>query len=211
MIIGPKTPVPVRTAPPAFNREPGTANQEPASLLRKAKEPKIELPVGTASKRLKPWQKLTLVELAAAAYARAVTYHSTDDLTEDKWRQRESIKAANVRIKEAEQQHYNDLKAHFQTLAGESGKAFDTQLREHTSPVRVARFNLDKELTKHGLAESYASYIARCKYKQTVLDKLTAKQLWSLVYDIRRTHTKTKVAARIAKGKDSKKKGEVQP
>jgi len=150
---------------------------------------------------LKPWQKLQLSELAAAAYERAITHYSTDDLKLAAWRQRESIKAAGLRISEAEQQHYNLIKAHFQALAGESGQAFDTHIREHTSPERVARFKLDEEIKKHGLADGYAAYIARCKFKQQDLAKLTAKQLWSLVYDIRRTHTKAKLESKKSKVK----------
>lgn len=185
---------------PTRNQEPGTRS---APLPRPC-EPKIKLPAGTASKKLKDHQKRELSDLAEVAFKRAELAYDTDDLKLAAWRQRESIKAAGVRISEAEQKHYNDLKAHFQVMAGESGKAFDTTLREHTSPARVARFKLNEELTRHGLAESYASTIARCKFKQSVLDKLTAKQLWSLVYDIRRSHTKKAKAAREqAKGTPS--------
>ncbi len=209
MIIGQPTSKPVSPAPastsglPALLPERGARAADAPGLARipKPKEPAIALPQGTDDEMLKPWQKRLLSDLAEAAYKRAQQHHAHDDLSMTDWRHRESIEAAGVRISEAQQKHYNLIKAHFELLAGESGKAFNTHMREHTSPLRIARHKLDEELKKHQLQESYATHIAGCKFKQVVLDKLTAKQVWALVYDIRRNFTKGKKAARAAKGK----------
>lgn len=206
MIIGPPSSQPDRT--PRVYRE---SIAIPAQRARASSAPgvgggplpikdaKVELPRGTASLKLKNHQKAYLSQLAEEAYNVARAHYSHDDLKLDAWRQRESINACGLRISEAEQRHYNDIKAHFELLKGDSGRAFQTQMREAGSDLRIADHKLSQELKKHGLTREYAEAIAIRKFKGQPLSHLTAKKLWVIIFDIRRAFTKAAQAKRAAK------------
>lgn len=169
-----------------------------AQWLRR-NEPAVQLPTGPVSKLLTKNQKAYLSQLAKSAFIRAEAHHATDGLSSDEWRHAESIKAAGVRISEAEQRHYNAIKGHFELLSGQAGKAFGTHLRESTNDLRIAHFKLATELKIHGLAEEYAAAICRRKYRGLALSGATAKQVWAVTFDIRRSHTKSAKAKRDSK------------
>lgn len=104
------------------------------------------------------------------------------DLAE--WRQEVSIRACGVRISEATQAHWADLKSAFEDLGGKPEQAFLTQLREGDNKRRVAMHKLQKELEAKGLAIGYAAAICKTQFKLP-LDQASAKQLWCLFYTVK--------------------------
>lgn len=164
----------------------GTPRPASRSFLPPVKEPRVSVPEGTASKLLKNNQKAEIGILAKQAFLKAEKHGLTDGLKETPWRHREAIQACGLRISEASQCHYNELVSHFSQLAGQQGRAFGAELRKGTDPLRIALFKLREELAKQGLADGYAASIAKHKFKVMSLERLSAKQVWVLVFDLRR-------------------------
>lgn len=133
------------------------------------------------------WKPLTnhqKARLAILAKAAAVAQGESFTAREmDEWRHEQAIKACGVRISEATQRHWADLKSAFEDLSGKPEKAFRTQMREGDNKRRVAMHKLAEELTKKGLHSSYAASICRAQFK-CALDEATAKQLWCVFYTI---------------------------
>jgi len=164
----------------------GSVRPAPRSLLPAVNEPRVSVPGGTASKLLKNNQKAEIGILAKQAFQKAEKHGLNDGLKEADWRHREAIKACGLRISEASQQHYDELVSHFSQLAGQPGRAFGAEMRKGTDSQRIALFKLREELAKQGLTDGYAASIAKHKFKVMSLERLTAKQVWVLVYDLRR-------------------------
>ena len=101
----------------------------------------------------------------------------------DEWRHAVCIKACGVRITEATQSHWADLKSAFEDLGGKPEQAFKTQLREGDNKRRVAMHKLTEALAGKGLDTSYAAKICRIQFK-CELDQASAKQLWCLFYTV---------------------------
>jgi hypothetical protein len=108
--------------------------------------------------------------------------------------------AVGVRISEALQKHFNDLKAHFEALMGESGAAFGTLMREHTNGQRQAWHKLHIALKERGLDENYAGAIARSQFKKE-LSGLSEKQLWCVFFTITNRRSKGGAVRRQAPAK----------
>jgi hypothetical protein len=102
----------------------------------------------------------------------------------DAWRQEVSIRACGVRISEASQCHWADLKSAFEDLAGAPEQAFETQLRDVDNKRRVALWKLNQVLTEKGLAPEYAGAICKTQFK-CALEDASAKQLWCLFYTVK--------------------------
>ena len=87
------------------------------------------------------------------------------------------------------QADYELLVAHFAGLAGDRREAAAAEARIPGDDVRRAMAVLRRELAaaRRQIAEPrrYAETIAQAKYKAK-LDGLTAKQLWTVVFDLRR-------------------------
>lgn len=165
------------------------------------REPRVNLPEGTRFEKLKNHQKRDLSKLADGVFNALAVNKLIDGLKRDAWRQRESIAACGRRISEAEQRDYNTIAAHFQALAKQAGKAFASLMRDATHDYRIAMHKLREELKANALHESYAAAIAKNKFKGIALEHCTAKQLWVLVYDLRRIFTQKnqhKLAAKRA-------------
>jgi hypothetical protein len=101
----------------------------------------------------------------------------------DAWRHEISIKACGVRISEATQCHWADLKSAFEDLGGRPEKAFQTQMREGDNKRRVAMWKLTQALAAKGLQTAYAGVICRAQFK-CQLEEASAKQLWCLFYTV---------------------------
>lgn len=133
-------------------------------------------------KALSKEQKARLsISARKAAAVQGVSLKSKD-LVE--WRHEVSIRACGVRISEATQAHWADLKAAFEDLGGQPEAAFLTQLREGDNKRRIAMWKLEKELEKKGLATGYAAAICKTQYK-IPLAQASAKQLWCLFYTVK--------------------------
>lgn len=146
-----------------------------------------------SDKPLSNQQKWELSDLAEAAYKQLAAKGQLAPLASDPGsakRQLEAFRveqadiACGVRISGALQRHYNDLKAHFEAILGQTGAAFGTLMRRETNGQRQAMWKLQRALAERKLTEGYALTIARAKFKKHTLESLNEKQLWVLFYDI---------------------------
>lgn len=101
----------------------------------------------------------------------------------EEWRHEVAIAACGVRISEAAQAHWVELKTAFELEAGEDGKAFQTQMREGDNKRRIAMHKLTQVLKDKGLDVSYAAKICTMQFK-VPLDQASAKQIWCLFYTV---------------------------
>ena len=131
-------------------------------------------------KRLSRTQKMNLSILAAQAYA----YQRVSGVPVDQWRREEAIRACGVRISEATQAHWADLKSAFQVLAGSPEKAFNTQLRAGDNKRRIAMNKLTAACKERGLPLGYPAAVCLTQFKCR-LEEASAKQLWCLFYTVR--------------------------
>lgn len=126
-------------------------------------------------------QKTRLAIMARkAAEVQGISLKSKDL---DEWRHQVCIKACGVRITEATQSNWADLKSAFEDLGGKPEQAFKTQLREGDNKRRVAMHKLTQALAGKGLDASYAAKICNAQFK-VPLDQASAKQLWCLFYTV---------------------------
>jgi hypothetical protein len=88
-------------------------------------------------------------------------------------------------LREATQEDYLRLVAHFRLLAGDEQGARGAMLRHQTEPQRVAMHTLERECKERGL--NFPGYPgAICSHQNRChLDQASAKQLWRLVYTVR--------------------------
>ena len=113
----------------------------------------------------------------------------------DAWRHEETHRLIGITsLTQANQTHYADLLTHFQALAGETSRAFNTAMRGSDNPRRVARWKLNEALREGELRQAYAAAICWRQYR-CALAEATEAQLWRLVYTI-----KNRVNARKKKG-----------
>lgn len=155
-------------------------------------------------------QKLDLVKLSELAFK--VRFQNTvGAIPSDKaqrrkaeaaFRQEQAEIAVGVRVSEALQKHWNDLKAHFEALIGESGAAFSTLMKAHSNGQRQAWHKLHVALRERGLDENYAGAIARSQFKKE-LTGLSEKQLWCIYFTITNRRSKGGAPRRRASGKIS--------
>lgn len=87
------------------------------------------------------------------------------------------------------QADYELLRAHFARLAGDHREAAAAEARMSGDDARRAKAFLRNELAAavRQIADPrrYVETIARCKYK-TNIDSLSAKQVWTIIFDLRR-------------------------
>ncbi|MFA6271419.1 MAG: hypothetical protein WC657_09535, partial [Candidatus Paceibacterota bacterium] len=88
------------------------------------------------------------------------------------------------------QEDFDQGKSHFLRLLGQTTMADRMQARAEMEPRRVAEWKLRHEC--EAAADvidrpwEYAMSIARARYKVQSVDDLAAKQLWVLMFDLRR-------------------------
>lgn len=130
-------------------------------------------------------QKAVLAQLAGQAYKVALSHFSTDDLDEASWRQREAEAAVGRRISAARNSDYLPLKRHFEGLAGRSGAAFATALREPTERSRQLLYQIHQALAAYGLTPAYAEVLATGpRFRGASLETLTEDQLLQLLMTV---------------------------
>ena len=147
---------------------------------------------------LKPWQRSELAILAKRAYRIALDQESRgaeldprpSQLSEEGWRHYQVADASGkIGLRCCSQDDYAAVKAHFLDLLGESGEAFRWQVRASTEPHRQAWGVLERELAEAadvGIDREYLRVICRSKFKCELANAAT-KQLWSLIFDTRRS------------------------
>ena len=132
-----------------------------------------------AWKALSREQKARLSILAAKAYQA----QQVQGMTVDEWRREVSIRACGMRISEATNAQWADLKSAFLSLAGKPEQAFETQLREADNKRRIAMHKLTTACRERGLHVSYPGSICHAQFK-VPLAEASAKQLWCLFYTV---------------------------
>ncbi len=185
MIVAPRDP----SATPAFPAAPVAAmpptahatTDAPAKPARwdradAAAEASIETP-------LKSGQVTALVILAKQAWTSLRLVR--DDVPDfETWRHAEARAVCKRRISEALVKHFSALKRHFASIAGDSGKAFNSAMREGSEDKRIAMAKLTEACQERGLEMSYPAAICRRQFKRS-LEDASAKQTWCLVFTVR--------------------------
>lgn len=138
-------------------------------------------------------QKKRLVMLARRAFAAvsAKLGAAADPLAFDAWRRMEQWKAVGTyHLTATTNADYAALKAHFLALLGAHGAA-EKLLVEHKTQSRAwAAKKLEGECNaaRDVIAQPFAYVwaIAQTRYKAARIEDLSPRQLWGLVFDIRR-------------------------
>ena len=148
---------------------------------------------GSANTLLTGRQRSALAQLARKAYVN-LSNHGLIEQDFDSWRREQCIAACGLRITEASNRHYLILESHFYNLMGRTDLAFKKVLKQQTEARGWAIQKLFQECTKAKLSLDYPRAIARDKFKTTDLETLTDKQLWHLVFSVRRRQQKNNAA-----------------
>jgi hypothetical protein len=134
-------------------------------------------------------QKRILSQLANRAYNRdlAILRGRGEIILEtaDDYRRRHVAAASGKHgLRCCSQDDYGAVKAHFQDLLGETGKAMNTLVHSERNGRRIAEFKLVKACEAARLSLAYAANICRAQFKCS-LEDATEKQLWCLMFTVK--------------------------
>lgn len=109
----------------------------------------------------------------------------------EEWRREEQFKACHkTHLRACVQADYPPLCAHFLRLSGKAEEARAWDRRGMTRNLDVAREKLRRAMEEAaqalGDARAYAEAICRSKFKTSDPDSLSTRQVWVLVFDLRR-------------------------
>ena len=136
-------------------------------------------------KPLSKLQKAALAQMARRAFNVLTAKGDIHGITADDWRHDEVERVTGrPGLRECHGSHYNKLAAHFESLAGEDGRALKHLVREQTDSRRQAEVVLLDVLSKASLPLGYAEAIARDKFHCAVLET-DSRQCWQLVYTVK--------------------------
>lgn len=125
-------------------------------------------------------QKARICILAREAFDRL---HCTGSFEE--WRHEQQFLAIGKdSLLDATQADYLKIRARFEELTGESGRAVKTHLADAMTDREIAMGKLKAECTARGLALEYPGAICLRQYKCD-LDHASPNQLWQLVFTVR--------------------------
>lgn len=148
---------------------------------------------GAALALLTSEQKRELVLLARRAFDRVKSGRLGDASLPDfdGWRHEQVLQAVErPGISACRQEDFAQVKGHFLRLLGQAGMADRMQARAEMEPRRVAIWKLEHECgaVSDVIARpmEYAMSIARARYKVQTLSDLSTKQIWVLLFDLRR-------------------------
>jgi len=147
--------------------------------------------LGSANTLLTSRQRSALAQLARRTF-KTLEDHRLVQQDFDSWRREQCIKACGLRITEASNRHFLQLQAHFYNLQGRSEVAFKKALKQQTEERNWAMQKLKDECQKASLCLTYPRAIARAKYKTTDLESLESRQIWHLVFSVRRRDQKNR-------------------
>jgi hypothetical protein len=162
---------------------------------------------GAADRLIDKGQKRNLILAAREAFERLVEAGELGDAAEfDSWRHHQQKLTIEVEsLTRARNSDYHALLAHFHALAGRTEAA-----RRVESAARVAPRNFALAKLRHEFdaardvidePERYIEAIAKCRFKTPRLDDLTEKQVWGLVFDLRRNAQRRRGDPRVARTK----------
>lgn len=159
---------------------------------------------GAASAPLTAAQRRELVLLARRAFLRLYDAGQISETTEfDAWRhQQAKIAVERDGIRACRQEDFAQLKGYLLRLLGAERQADRMQARAEMEPRRIAEWKLDEECWKAqdviSRPHEYVFSIARARYKAGSLADLTVRQLWVLMFDLRRNAQRRRAKRRAA-------------
>ena len=135
-------------------------------------------------------RRLLMARLVVPAWKHMRAKGLAGDNLED-WRREEQFKACHKEsLRAAVQADYPRLRAHFLRLLGRVEESRQWDRRAMGGNLDVARAKLRQALADAGPvlgdARAYAAAISRSKFKTLDMDSLTSRQVWVLVFDLRR-------------------------
>lgn len=129
-------------------------------------------------------QKSVLCQAARRAYDRLCAKGEISGISFDDFRRDDCERVTGKHgLTACRNSDYNPLLAHWESLAGEDGRAMNALVREQTESRRQAEVVLLDVLNKAGLPLTYAETISQGKFRCAVLET-DARQLWQLVYTV---------------------------
>jgi hypothetical protein len=158
---------------------------------------------GAALAPLSREQKKELVLLAQRAFQRLYDAGTLTESTEfDSWRHQQVLLVCERGgLREARNEDFLVIQAHFLAMLGQTAMADRRRVQADMEPRRCALAKLKQECEAASdvinRAWDYASSISRSRFKTTQIQELGEKQIWMLVFDIRRNaqHRRRKSAA----------------
>lgn len=136
-------------------------------------------------KPLSNLQKSALAQMARRAFTRLTTAGQVAGIDFDAWRRDECARVTGHHgLTACTNDDYNKLAAHFESLAGEDGRALNHLLREQNEPKRQAEAVLVREMERAGFGPEYVEKLCQDKFKCAVMDA-TAPQLHQLIITVK--------------------------
>ena len=134
-------------------------------------------------------QKTRIILLAKDAFEKAGGTRSGQDFTE--WRYDQTAMACGrSSLRVATQRDFRAIRGHFYALLGRQRAAFRDFVKAETGDAGFVLAKLRHECKNAedviAAPMEYVTKISRSRFKTADLSSLSAKQLWSLVFDIRR-------------------------
>ena len=122
-------------------------------------------------KPLSARQKSVLCQVARRAFSKLTTSNKITGITFDTWRHDEVERCTGQSgLRACGNDHYRPLCSHFESLAGEDGRALNHLLAENTDKKRQIEHLVVTALAAAQLPITYAEKIARDKFKCGVMD-----------------------------------------
>lgn len=137
-------------------------------------------------------QRRELAILARRAFEKLYDAGQISESTEfDTWRHQQAIQAVErPGLRDCRQEDFAQLKSHFLRLLGNEAMATRMQARADTDARRVAMWKLEQACKDVqdviSNPNGYLMSICRARFKTLDFDRLSAKQVWVLVFDLRR-------------------------
>lgn len=166
---------------------------------------------GAALAPITPDQRRELAILARRAFEKCGRPDSAKGSCADvpgndafgRWRHEQTMQAVERSgLTALRQEDYAQVKGHFLRLLGQVSMADRMQARADMEPRRVALAKLRHEcdaasdVIDRGL--EYAAAIARSRFKTAEIEDLSEKQIWMLVFDVRRNAQRRRARERVA-------------
>jgi hypothetical protein len=159
---------------------------------------------GAALAPLSREQKRDLAILARRAFNKLYDIGQIGaEMEFDAWRHQQVVQVCErTGLREARNEDYLTLQGHFLGLLGQTALAERRNTQAQMEPRRWALAKLRSECEAAAdvidRAWEYAASISRGRFKTANIDELGEKQLWMLVFDIRRNAQRRRAKGRAA-------------
>ena len=122
-------------------------------------------------KPLSKLQKSVLCQIARRTFDKLTASNKITGITFDDWRRDECERAVGLPgLRACGNEHYRQLCAHFESLAGEDGRALNHLLDAGTDKKRQLEHLIVAALASANLPITYAERLAQDKFKRGVMD-----------------------------------------